>query len=215
MAKYIRPVSNNDSKVAAYPIKDKKYITLMMNYLLKKIELANTDVKKKQARRNWMLVLLGFNTAFRVEDLIQLRVKDVERGFFTIREKKTGKVQNYRINKLLYEDINFYIKEQELSMNDYLFSSQKNKWLTPITRQQVDDILKVIAREIRLPQRFSAHSMRKTWAYQQHIDGTPLLTISRMLNHYDVEETLIYICWGDEDVQKTRTMSYYGGAHRK
>lgn len=38
-----------------------------------------------------MLFLIGFNTAFRAEDLLQLRVKDVIKGFVSIKENKTKK----------------------------------------------------------------------------------------------------------------------------
>ena len=36
-----------------------------------------------------------------------------------------------------------------------------------------------------------------------------------MLNHHDVEETLLYICWNEEDMDKAREATYYGGVHRK
>lgn len=215
MAKYIRPIKHGSSKKATIPIKSKQDLNLLMNYLIRRIEEQNTKIKKQQARRNWMIVLMGFNTAFRAEDLIQLKVSDVKKGYFSIRENKTGKVQNYRINNNLYEDIKKYIEDNELYDSDYLFGTQKNRGLTPMTRQQLDRVLKEAADAIKLRQSFSAHSLRKTWAYQKYKDGTPLLTISKMLNHYDVEETLLYICWGDEDVDLEREATYYGGVHRK
>jgi site-specific recombinase XerD len=214
MAKYKRPIKSAVSKTATIPLKDKKDIDLIMRCLLRRVSLAETEIKKKQARRNWMLVLLGLNTAFRVEDLVQLKVSDVSKGYFSIKENKTGKCQNYRINKYLFEDIKNYIKENELLENDYLFYGQKKSHLTPLTRQHVDRILKSVSKEINLRQKFSAHSLRKTWAYQKYKDGTPLITISKMLNHYDIEETLLYICWGDEDIDREREITYYGGVHR-
>lgn len=214
MAKYRRPIKETTKKTSTIPIKDKKEIELIMRYLRRKIEISSSDKKKKQARRNWMFVLLGFNTAFRVEDLVQLKVSDVNKGFFSIRENKTKKCQNYRINKYLYEDIKKYILDNELLDSDYLFNTQKNSGLTPMTRQQVDRILKKAADEVKLRQKFSAHSLRKTWAYQKYKDGTPLITISKMLNHHDIEETLLYICWGDEDIDRERESTYYGAVHR-
>ena len=214
MPKYRRPIKESNRKTATVPIKDKKEIELIMRCLRRRIELSTSDIKKIQARRNWMLVLLGLNTAFRVEDLVQLKVQDVNKGFFSIRENKTGKCQNYRINKLLFEDIKNYIRDNNLLDTDYLFYTQKNSRLTPMTRQHVDRILKSAAEETKLKQRFSAHSLRKTWAYQKYKDGTPLITISKMLNHHDVEETLLYICWGEEDIDRERESTYYGAVHR-
>lgn len=215
MPKYRRPIKNSNKKTATIPIKDKKEIELIMRCLRRRIEQAKTEIKRGQARRNWMLVLLGFNTAFRVEDLVQLKVSDVIKGYFSIIENKTGKCQNYRINKYLFEDIKNYILENNLTNSDYLFYTQKKSHLMPMTRQHVDRILKSAADEIKLRQKFSAHSLRKTWAYQKYKDGTPLITISKMLNHHDVEETLLYICWGEEDIDREREATYYGGVHRK
>ena len=214
MPKYKRPIKIKTSKTATIPVKDKREIDLLMRCLRRRIEISSTEKKKKQARRNWMLILLGFNTAFRAEDLLQLKVSDVSKGFFSIRENKTGKVQNYRINNYLLEDINNYIRDNELLESDYMFYTQKKSNLTPMTRQQADRILKSAAEEIKLRQKFSMHSLRKTWAYQKYKDGTPLISISKMLNHHDVEETLLYICWGDEDIDREREATYYGGVHR-
>lgn len=215
MPKYRRPIKSHKNKMATIPVKDKREIELIMRCLRRRIELASTEKKELQARRNWMLVLLGFNTAFRAEDLLQLKVCDVDKGFLSIRENKTGKCQNYRMNKFLFDDINTYISDNKLLSSDYLFYTQKKSQLSPMTRQQADRILKSVAEEIKLRQRFSLHSLRKTWAYHKYKNGTPLLTISKMLNHHDIEETLLYICWDEDDMDKAREATYFGGVHRK
>ena len=74
------------------PIKDKRLLNSFMNNLLLKRDLATTDVKIYQADRNYMIALLGFNTAFRANDLLQLRVIDVKKGYVHIKELKTGKM---------------------------------------------------------------------------------------------------------------------------
>ena len=88
------------------PIKNEKQLKTVMIYLIQKKEHAKTKIKYYLAYRNYMLFLIGFNTAFRAEDLLQLRVKDVFKGFISIKENKTGKVQNFRMNKtiLIYDD---------------------------------------------------------------------------------------------------------------
>lgn len=215
MGKYSRPIKKDPHHLPTKPIKNLKEVELILNYLHSRIKKAKTETKRKQARRNWFLVLLGFNSAMRAEDLLQTKVKNVEKGFYGIIEAKTKKIQNYRFNKNLYEDLKQYIVDQELDTDDYLFSTQKNHSLTPMTRQQLDRILKVVGEAIYLKQPFSAHVLRKTWAYQKYKSGTPLLTISKMLNHYSIEETLLYIEWDQEDIEKERESTYFGGVHRK
>lgn len=58
------------------PIKDKREIDALYNYFIKRQLQAKSDIKKYQADRDYMLVHIGLNTAFRAEDLLQLRVAD-------------------------------------------------------------------------------------------------------------------------------------------
>ena len=109
------------------PIKDKKQLDAVMRYLRLQIEHAKTEIKKKQAYRNYMIFLIGLNTAFRAEDLLQLRVKEVEKGYVSIKENKTGKMQNFRMNKNLHNEITEYINYMKLTSSDYLFMGQKTK----------------------------------------------------------------------------------------
>ena len=44
----------------------------------------------------------------------------------SIKENKTGKMQNFRMSKELHKDIVNYIEEFELTSGDYLFMGQKN-----------------------------------------------------------------------------------------
>ena len=126
------------------PVKEPKLMDRIFTYLIYQKEHAETEIKKYQAYRNYMLFLIGFNTAFRAEDLLQLRVKDVYKGYVSIKENKTGKMQNFRMNKQLHEEIIKYVDEFKLKDNDYLFMGQKTKdtykgksWnvIYPITRQ--------------------------------------------------------------------------------
>lgn len=73
------------------PIKDKKLLNSFMNNLLLKRDLAKTDIKRYQADRNYMIALLGFNTAFRANDLLQLRVIDVKKDTFISKSLKRAK----------------------------------------------------------------------------------------------------------------------------
>ena len=68
-----------------------------------------------------MLVLIGFNTAFRAEDLLQLKVKDLVHGHVCIKENKTGKTQVFNLRKELLEIIRDYVSRNKLTDYDYMF----------------------------------------------------------------------------------------------
>ena len=209
-----RRIKSFGGQQATIPLKNERDMNAIMNYFLIQREKAKTEIKRSQADRNWFLCLIGFNTAFRAEDLLQLRVLDLENGYVHIKENKTGKMQNFRLNKLLHEDILEYVERNHLTSYDYLFFGQKNKNF-PITRQQADRILKKAAKEVKLKQRFSLHSMRKTFGYHYIKNGGNILTLMKMYNHDETSTTEIYICWGTDDAESDRSKIYNGAVHRK
>lgn len=206
---YPRKYKKPSSKSATFPLKNKNDINLILSYFLQKKEHAKSEIKKFQAYRNYMLCLLGFNTAFRCEDLVQLFGKDVAKGFINIIENKTGKSQVFKLNKKLYDEILEYINCYNIKDYDYLFPRKPNG-LIPITRQRVDNILKQVSEDIKLNRPFSAHSMRKTFAYHKYIETGDIFKVMRMLNHGDPATTLIYICWDNMDTENEREQTYFG-----
>lgn len=209
-----RRIKSFGGQQATVPIKDPNDLRALMNYFLIEKERAVTPKKKQQADRNWFMVLLGLNTAFRCEDLLQLRVIDLMKGYVSIKENKTGKMQNFRMNKELHNDVLAYIERNDLTKYDYLFFGQKNRNF-PITRIQANRILKKAAVKIKLKQEISMHSLRKTFGYQYIKNGGNILTLMKMYNHDETSTTEIYICWGVDDAESDRSSIYLGGVHKK
>ena len=202
------------------PIKDKKLLDRVMDYLLHEIDHAKTDIKQQQAYRNYMLFLIGFNTAFRAEDLLQLRVSDVEKGYISIKENKTGKFQHFKMNKQLHDEILKYIEKYELKTNDYLFMGQKKKdtykgvtrkVIYPITRQNTRLIFKKVSEATGINFKFGLHSLRKTFGYFYISNGGNLLTLQKMYNHESPDITLFYVMWNKEDAEREREAVFIGG----
>lgn len=196
------------------PIKDVKQLQALLYYLLSKVDKAKSDVKKYQADRNYMLVLVGLNTAFRAEDLLQLRVIDLN-GYVSIKENKTGKMQNFKMNKEFQNEVDAYVKRWNLSKYDYMFLGQKKivngqKYNLPINRQQGHRIVSRAGDEIGIKFVFGLHSLRKTFGYQYINRGGNVLTLMKMYNHDSPDVTLRYVCWGKEDAEKERENTYIG-----
>jgi len=196
------------------PIKDVKQLQALLYYLLSKVDKAKSDVKKYQADRNYMLVLVGLNTAFRAEDLLQLRVIDLN-GYVSIKENKTGKMQNFKMNKEFQKEVDAYVERWNLSKYDYMFLGQKKivngqKYNLPINRQQGHRIVSRAGDEIGIKFVFELHSLRKTFGYQYINRGGNVLTLMKMYNHDSPDVTLRYVCWGKEDAEKERENTYIG-----
>ena len=197
--KLARRIKHFGGQHETLPIKDKKQLDEFMFNLLRKRDKAKTPIKKYQADRNWMMCMLGFNTAFRAEDLLQLRVIDVKKGYVHIKENKTAKMQNFKMNKKLHNDVLDYINRNNLTDYDYLFAHK---------------IVSRNAKEVGIDFTFGMHSLRKTFGYQYYANGGNLLTLMKMYNHDEPNVTLLYICWGKEDAENDREAVYLGGVHK-
>ena len=216
MARRIKYFGGSDG---TYPIKDPKQVVAVLSYLLIKRDRAKSDIKRYIAYRNYIIFLTGMNTAFRAEDLLQLRVKDVMTGYMDIIENKTGKHQHFPLNKELMEEIKKYIESFNLTPNEYLFMGQKKTTtykgeskpvIYPITRQNMRMVFKDVAKHVGINFKFGLHSLRKTFGYQWMLKGNSLLTLQRMYNHESPDITLLYVCWNMDDVEQARESSFIG-----
>lgn len=216
-----RRIKSYGGQKATLPIKDKKLLDRVMTYLIYEKEHAKTPIKEYQGYRNYMLFLIGLNTAFRAEDLLQLRVADVVKGYVSIKENKTGKMQNFRMNKKLHEEILKYIEKYDFKNNDYLFMGQKKKdtykgitkkVIYPITKQNCQKVIFPKVKEacgITFP--FGLHSLRKTFGYMYYKNGGSLITLMKMYNHDEPSTTLFYVMWDREDAEQERESVFIGG----
>ncbi|MEG0093167.1 MAG: tyrosine-type recombinase/integrase [Erysipelotrichaceae bacterium] len=212
----VRQIKKDDQgKRKCYPIKNPRQLNDLLYYFLSKREKAKTPIKEFQAYRNYMLALTGVNTAFRTEDLTQLRVKNVEKGYMAITENKTGKTQNFRLNKVYYQEVMKYIHKYELTSSDYLFLGQMKMWngsayVLPITRARAYRIIKQAGDAIGIAFPFSIYSLRKTFGYMWLLAGNNGETLRQMYNHYSYVITEEYTMWGTDDAEKARAQRFLG-----
>lgn len=167
------------------PIRDRKKIDIMKKLLSDK-------------PRDYLMFVMGINSALRVSDLLSLQYKDVidNKGIpldhIELKETKTGKFNKIAIPKGVKKAITDYVKHHyEGDLNHYLFRSRKGN-NQPINRKTAWNIINDTAKSIGL-KNIGSHSLRKTWAYHSYKAGTDILTIQDMLNHSAPSITLRYI----------------------
>jgi integrase len=180
---------------AAEPIRDDAHISAIVTYFLTKKEY-----------RNYLLIIMGINTALRISDLLRLRWCDVydfkHKNFkptLCIVEKKTKKNKiialNHNVQQALYLNlrnigVNYVRKEMPL------FPNTQNNAL-PISRFQAYGIIKFAGERIGL--RLSCHSLRKTFGYYATRNGASLAVIMKIYNHSSSVLTLRYLGITQED----------------
>jgi integrase len=169
------------------PIRDKGKIIDIKNKL-----------KKEKSPRNYLLFTLGINTAFRISDLLRLKVKDILddnrdiRRHIYIRVQKTGKELKPKINASMIEAINHYLKGTNTQDPEtYLFTSDRSNG--SLSKVMCWYLINKWTREVELEGNYGTHSLRKTWGYQARQAGMPLELISEKLGHSTIQETRKYI----------------------
>lgn len=170
----------------------------------------NNDIEQKYLwDRNYMILVLGMNLAFRIEDILQLRVDNFHNGGIYTREFKTNKEQSFVLHPSLYKDIQGFINRNDLIDGQYLFRSRKglNK---PITRQRAWQVIKELSDEVKVNYVVGCHSLRKYFARQYYEQTGDIIGLKEMLNHSSERVTLLYICWNDDDKNDKRKGFYLG-----
>lgn len=159
--------------------------------------------------RNYMILVIGMNLAFRIEDILQLRVDNFNHGGVYTREFKTNKEQSFELHPALWKDIQGYINRCGFIDGEYLFRSRKgvNK---PITRQRAWQIIKELANIVKISYPVGCHSLRKYFARQYYEQTGDIIGLKEMLNHSSERVTLLYICWNDNDKNDKRKSFYLG-----
>ncbi|CCY79406.1 putative uncharacterized protein [Mycoplasma sp. CAG:877] len=204
MSKYF-PVKYGRSSVRPFKKED---VINMMIMLQKKRDTELSSSRKFIYDRDWLMIKLGLNTAFRISDLLKLSVNDnLKKGIMYIREDKTNKEQYWELNQKLHRDVLEYIQRNNLYDDEFLFKSRIgiNK---PISTTNAWMRIKKYSDELGIKYLVGCHSLRKCFARTFYEETKDLITLQKMLNHASPQITLIYICWDDEDQLNARKNFY-------
>jgi len=174
-----------------------------------KILAIKMNLKREKNPRNYLLFVIGVNSALRSSDLRNLKVSDVldnkgniKKYLYTI-VKKTKREIKITINKAMKEAINYYLsKAQVFNPDQYLFKSKRSD--KPIDNVALFYLIKKWTKAVDLTnERYSAHSLRKTWGYQARVyHNASIEMISEKLGHRSTKVTKRYIGISQEEVNK-------------
>ena len=178
------------SKLKVEPIKDLKDIKTLKSLL-------------KERPRDLALFTVGVNTNLRASDLLSIKAGTV-RGLnpmdeIEVRERKTGKARRINLNKACNDAIQGLLASAPYEDGDLLFRSQRGEVLTV---PSVNRLVKEWCRAINLKGQYGAHTLRKTWGYQQRVAfGRGLPELMVCFNHSTQRQTLEYLCIQPEEIR--------------
>lgn len=176
------------SSIRVDPIRDIKDIKLIKRIL-------------QDRPRDLALFIVGVNTNLRASDLLRIRIGDVlglrPGEYFTLREKKTGKLRSITMNKAVFDSISgLLVTMLDKNENDLLFQSRKRNSNSGgmLSVSYLNSLVKSWCREINLRGNYGAHSLRKTFGYiHRTVFGTDIPTLMEMFNHSSQRQTLTYL----------------------
>jgi site-specific recombinase XerD len=168
------------------------------NYQLEAIFNA-PDMKRKAERRNRMMLIIGYDTAVRVGELVSLKVGDFHFGAEVPYVSIFGKGSKYRNVPLMNKTVShlkIYLAEFHTDM-DYkkpLFYATTHGNIHSLSDDTVQNALKNYAEQckgnnVHMPEHVSFHMLRKTRAMDLYRAGCPLSFIQQMLGHENVSTT--------------------------
>ncbi|MBQ6983019.1 MAG: tyrosine-type recombinase/integrase [Synergistaceae bacterium] len=162
--------------------------------------------------RDRVMFALGIYMGRRISDLVSLNVRDVayidRKGRLcicerlVIQERKTGKFADLVIHPKVRRILSKYLRQRRKHcetlgalLNEPLLKSKKSRrnGQYRITRRHALRVLTNAAHDCGLNYKIGTHSLRKTFGYIQHQNGTSIELIQKMLNHSSPEVTLSYI----------------------
>ena len=142
-------------------------------------------------------VQLSLQTGGRLETILHIKKKDIDlqNETITLVNLKTGETYKGFLQSSYVEYLKKYL--QNLKLNDYVVSFDKNK---KVTSRQIQSRLKPILdklfnKELQINDRKNRtviHTFRHTFASHLAINGTPIFTIKELMNHSDIEQTMRY-----------------------
>lgn len=156
--------------------------------------------------RNYMMIVLGLNTALRISDLLSVRWEDVwdfsKDQFWKhikVTESKTGKENRIALNTSVRQALLLYKQSiAKPNPSDFLFPSPKVN-SKPLSRYQAFRIVKRAAEHAGIEEVIGCHSMRKTFGYQASKQGIPPALLMNIYNHSSYQITKRYLDIDQDD----------------
>ncbi|CAI2181523.1 16822_t:CDS:2 [Funneliformis geosporum] len=149
---------------------------------LEQLKATQTKTKPKTNQRNKLILDFLFYTGLRVNELINIRHSDYQKGLLRILGKG-NKVRYVLLPEFLTKYFDPYSK-------NYLFLTRNGKKLT---KGQNRRNIKRKCRQAGIKKNISPHSFRRSLATNLYNSGGKLETIQKQLGHTSLDTTLGYI----------------------
>jgi len=186
-----------------YRIDPDKFLSRDERKKLLKICKDREELDLMKGRRAWvvryMLVDLALYSGLRVSEIAALRIEDLRLksndSYLVVRNGKGGKGREVYLEIILSNHLKDLIEKKRTTLGESvepdapLFTGRNGDHCRPITLMKS---FKVAIEEARLPDRYSIHSARHTYATFLLHDTQNLSYVKRQLGHVNISMTDLY-----------------------
>ncbi len=181
------------------PIKNKKIKLLKLDNQRERF-LSTNDIGKLYANITdediKLFINLSLSTGGRLETILHIQKKDIDlkNKIVTLKDLKNGTTYNGFMNNELVIFLENYT--QNLKLNTFIIGGKDTKYATRTLQRKLQSTMNKLFNEgldsKDTKNRVVIHSLRHTFASHLAINGTPIFTIQKLMNHTDIKMTLRY-----------------------
>ncbi|WP_431130108.1 tyrosine-type recombinase/integrase [Flagellimonas flava] len=146
--------------------------------------------KTRHPIRNHIMILMMYRHGFRVSELIDVRMTDLDMDSHRIyvRRIKKGLSTHQPMTGDEVRALKRYLRlRKKMGTSDYLFLNERKE---PFSRKALNYIMETAS--VKLGFRITPHMLRHSCGYYLADNGTDLRTIQDYLGHRDPKHTVIY-----------------------
>lgn len=149
------------------------------------------------------MVSLLYACGFRVSELINLKIQDLElqEKIGRARQAKGKKDRTFNIPEILIQELKERIEKQKSANLDYLFTGPKGK----ISSRNIQKIVKKAAEKAGIEKQVHPHTLRHSFATHLLEAGTDIRMIQELLGHSNLSTTQIYTHISTEELKKIKS----------
>lgn len=174
--------------------------------------LMEPDIKKKNGCRDLVFLILLYDTAARIQELLDLQLQyiqlEAKSPFITL----IGKGRKTRLVPIMdktKDHLEAYIKHfhPDPCGTDYLFYTVRNRRRTAMSPDNVEKFVKKYGRQARnknteVPENLYPHMFRHSRSMHLYRNGMPLPLLAEWLGHAQMETTIMYYANADTTMKK-------------
>jgi site-specific recombinase XerD len=164
--------------------------------------------------RDQALLTLGFQTGFRIAELLSLTVGGITDSYgqvksviTVVKSRMKGKLfsRTVKLNSDTQRVLSKLVKKlkqhNRARRMDALFQSRQGYKGKALGARQVNNIIKELFAKAGCVGQFSSHSLRKTFAEEcRRLFRGDILKIQKALGHSDIRNTIRYLSYNEEEI---------------